>query len=213
METYIILLLFINVYLLIDYILDNYYFNGTKKGNVLILNRHFFYEFFQIGLIGLLIVAQLFYLKDIPWYGWIMTVILITTWASRIYTTYKNRNCEIQIGENKIVYINNEGKTQTLENPNYISIIKVSSDRITIQSEAKDDVVIFRNEKKEELEINLYNSSLDSYVTQIYKSAIKNFGANAYEGVKPWRLLNLKKLIVSFIILILVFLVISYQPK
>jgi hypothetical protein len=89
----------------------------------------------------------------------------------------------------------------------------VASDRITIQSEAKDDVVIFRNEKKEELEINLYTSSLDSYVTQIYKSAIKNFGANAYEGVKPWRLLNLKKLIVSFIILILVFLVISYQPK
>jgi hypothetical protein len=213
METYIILLLFINAYLLIDYIFDNYYFNGTKKGNVLILNRHFFYEFFQIGLIGLLIVAQLFFLKDIPWYGWIMTVILITTWATRIYTTYKNRNCEIQIGENKIVYIDNEGKIQTLENPNYISIKRVASDRITIQSEAKDDVVIFRNEKKEELEINLYTSSLDSYVTQIYKSAIKNFGANVYEGVKPWRLLNLKKLIVSFIILILVFLVISYQPK
>jgi hypothetical protein len=210
METYIILLLFINAYLLIDYIFDNYYFNGTKKGNVLILNRHFFYEFFQIGLIGLLIVAQLFFLKDIPWYGWIMTVILITTWATRIYTTYKNRNCEIQIGENKIVYIDNEGKIQTLEYPNYISIKRVASDRITIQSEAKDDVVIFRNEKKDELEINLYTSSLDSYVTQIYKSAIKNFGANAYEGVKPWRLLNLKKMIVSFIILILVFIVISY---
>ena len=213
METIIIILLFVNVYLIVDYVLDNYYFNGTRKGNVLILNRHFFYEFFQIGLIGLLIVAQLFFLKDIPWYGWIMTVILITTWATRIYTTYKNRNCEIQIGENKIVYIDNEGKIQTLENPNYISIKRVASDRITIQSEAKDDVVIFRNEKKEELEINLYTSSLDSYVTQIYKSAIKNFGANVYEGVKPWRLLNLKKLIVSFIILILVFLVISYQPK
>jgi len=207
METYIILLLFINVYLLIDYILDNYYFNGTKKGNVIILNRHFFYEFLQIGLIGLLIAAQLFYLKDIPWYGWIMTIILITTWASRIYTTYKNRNCEIQIGENKIVYINNEGKTQTLENPNYISIIKVASDRITIQSEAKDDVVIFRNEKKEELEINLYTSSLDSYVTQIYKSIIKNFPKAKFEGIQPGKYLNLKNLSISLLALAIIFFV------
>lgn len=208
MKTYVILLLFINVYLLIDYILDNYYFNGTRKGNVLILNRHFFYEFFQIGLIGLLIVAQLFYLKDIPWYGWIMTIILITTWASRIYTTYKNRNCEIQIGENKIVYINNEGKTQTLENPNYISIIKVASDRITIQSEAKDDVVIFRNEKKEELEINLYTSSLDSYVTQIHKSIEKNFAEAKYEGNKPSKFLNLKNLFIALITLSLLLFII-----
>jgi len=207
METIIIILLFVNVYLIVDYVLDNYYFNGTKKGNVLILNRHFFYEFFQIGLIGLLIVAQLFYLKDIPWYGWIMTIILITTWASRIYTTYKNRNCEIQIGDNKIVYINSEGKTQTLENPNYISIIKVVSDRITIQSEAKDDVVIFRNEKKEELEINLYTSSLDSYVTQIHKSIVTNFAESNYKGIKPNKHLNLKNLFIGLIVLTIVLLI------
>ena len=207
METIIIILLFVNVYLIVDYVLDNYYFNGTKKGNVLILNRHFFYEFLQIGLIGLLIAAQLYYLKDIPWYGWIMTIILITTWASRIYTTYKNRNCEIQIGDNKIVYINSEGKTQTLENPNYISIIKVVSDRITIQSEAKDDVVIFRNEKKEELEINLYTSSLDSYVTQIHKSIVTNFAESNYKGIKPNKHLNFKNLFIGLIVLTIVLLI------
>ena len=213
METIIIILLFVNVYLIVDYVLDNYYFNGSKKGDFLILNRHFFYEFIQIGLLVALILIQINYLPNIPWYSWIFPLIFILTWSFRIYTTFKNRNCEIQIGKDKINYINSEGKTITIENPNYISIQKIESDRLTIQSKATDYVVIFRNEKKEELEINLYTSSLDSYVTQIYKSAIKNFGANAYEGVKPWRLLNLKKLIVSFIILILVFLVISYQPK
>jgi hypothetical protein len=204
METIIIILLFVNVYLIVDYVLDNYYFNGTRKENVLILNRHFFYEFFQIGLIGLLIVAQLFYLKDIPWYGWIMTIILIITWASRIYTTYKNRNCEIQIGKDNIIYINNEGKTLSIEAPNFISIKKVKSDRLTIQSEATDYVVIFKNEKNEELEINLHTSSLDSYVTQIYKSIIKNFPKAKFEGIQPGKYLNLKNLSVSLLVLMIV---------
>ena len=208
MKTYIIILLFINVYLLIDYILDNYYFNGTKKGNVLILNRHFFYEFFQIGLIGLLIVGQLNFLANMPWYGWFMTIILIITWSSRIYSTYKNRNCEIQIGENKIVYISNEGQTQTLENPNYISILKVKSDRITIQSEAKDYLVIFKNKKKEKLEINLYTSSLDSYVTQIHKSIVENFAEAKFDGIKPIKLLNLKNLCISLMVLVIVFIIV-----
>jgi hypothetical protein len=204
MEAIIIILLFINVYLIVDYILDNYYFNGTRKENVLILNRHLFYEFFQIGLIGLLIVAQLFYLNDIPWYGWIMTIILIITWATRIYTTYKNRNCEIQIGKDNIIYINNEGKTLSIEAPNFISIKKVKSDRLTIQSEATDYVVIFKNEKNEELEINLHTSSLDSYVTQIYKSIIKNFPKSKFEGIQPGKYLNLKNLSVSLLVLMIV---------
>lgn len=204
METIIIILLFINVYLIVDYILDNYYFNGTRKENVLILNRHLFYEFFQIGLIGLLIVAQLFYLKDIPRYGWIMTIILIITWATRIYTTYKNRNCEIQIGKDNIIYINNEGKTLSIEAPNFISIKKVKSDRLTIQSEATDYVVIFKNEKNEELEINLHTSSLDSYVTQIYKSIIKNFPKAKFEGIQPGKYLNLKNLSISLLVLLIV---------
>lgn len=204
METIIIVLLFVNTYLIVDYVLDNYYFNGTRKGNVLILNRHFFYEFFQIGLIGILIVAQLYYIKDIPWYGWFMTIIFIITWASRIYTTFKNRNCEIQIGKDNIVYINNEGKTLSIEAPNFISIKKVKSDRLTIQSEATDYVVLFKNEKNEELEINLHTSSLDTYVTQIYKSINKNFSNAKFEGIQPGKYLNLKNLSISLLVLLAV---------
>ena len=207
METIIIVLLFVNTYLIVDYVLDNYYFNGTRKGNVLILNRHFFYEFFQIGLIGILIVAQLYYIKDIPWYGWFMTIIFIINWASRIYTTFRNRNCEIQIGIDNIVYINNEGKTLSIEAPNFISIKKVKSDRLTIQSEATDYVVLFRNEKNEELEINLHTSSLDTYVTQIYKSINKNFSNAKFEGIQPGKYLNLKNLSISFLVLVLVFII------
>jgi hypothetical protein len=207
METIIIILLFVNVYLIVDYVLDNYYFNGTKKGNVLILNRHFFYEFFQIGLIGILIVAQLYYIKDIPWYGWFMTIIFIVTWASRIYTTFKNRNCEIQIGKDNIIYINNEGKTLSIEAPNFISIKKVKSDRLTIQSEATDYVVVFKNKKNDELEINLHTSSLDSYVTQIYKSIIKNFPKAKLEGIQPGKYLNLKNLSISLLALAVIFFV------
>ncbi len=207
METIIIVLLFVNTYLIVDYVLDNYYFNGTRKGNVLILNRHFFYEFFQIGLIGILIVAQLYYINDIPWYGWFMTIIFIITWASRIYTTFKNRNCEIQIGKDNIVYINNEGKTLSIQAPNFISIKKVKSDRLTIQSEATDYVVLFKNDKNEELEINLHTSSLDTYVTQIYKSINKNFSNAKFEGIQPGKYLNLKKLGISFLVLVVVFII------
>jgi hypothetical protein len=206
METIIIILLFVNVYLIVDYVLDNYYFNGSKKGDFLILNRHFFYEFIQISLLMALIVMQITYLPNIPWYSWIFPLIFILTWSFRIYTTFKNRNCEIQIGKDKINYINSEGKTITIENPNYISIQKIESDRLTIQSKATDYVVIFRNEKKEELEINLYTSSLDSYVTQIHKSILKNFASAKYEGLKPSKLLNLKNLTISlFALVVLLF--------
>ena len=206
METIIITLLGINIYLLIDYILDNYYFNGTKKGDFLILNRHFFYEFIQIALLVTLILMQITYLPNIPWYSWIFPLIFILTWLFRIYTTFKNRNCEIQIGKDKINYINSDGKTLTIENPNYISIQKIESDRLTIQSKATDYVVLLKNEKKEALEINLYTSSLDSYVTQIHKSILKNFASAKYEGLKPSKLLNLKNLSLSlFALVVLLF--------
>lgn len=206
METIIIILLLANVYLIVDYVLDNYYFNGSKKGDFLILNRHFFYEFIQIGLLVALILMQITYLPNIPWYSWIFPLIFILTWSFRIYTTFKNRNCEIQIGKDKINYINCEGKTLTIENPNYISIQKIESDRITIQSKATDYVVLFKNGKKEALEINLYTSSLDSYVTQIHKSILKNFASTKYEGIKPSKLLNLKNLSISlFALVVLLF--------
>ena len=206
METIIIILLLANVYLIVDYVLDNYYFNGSKKGDFLILNRHFFYEFIQIGLLVALILMQITYLPNIPWYSWIFPLIFILTWSFRIYTTFKNRNCEIQIGKDKINYINCEGKTLTIENPNYISIQKIESDRLTIQSKATDYVVLFKNGKKEALEINLYTSSLDSYVTQIHKSILKNFASTKYEGIKPSKLLNLKNLSISlFALVVLLF--------
>jgi len=202
METIIITLLGINLYLLVDYILDNYYFNGYSKGESLILNRHFFYEFIQIAILVVLIAIYVYYLPKLPWYSWIFPFMFIITWSFRIYTTYKNRNCEIQIGKDKIIYINNEGNTLTIEKPNYISIQKVESDRLTIQSKATDYVVSFKNEKNEELEINLHTSSLNSYVTQIHKTALKNFGVQAYNGVIPWRWVDLKKLCISLLILI-----------
>ena len=202
METIIILLIAINIYLLIDYILDNYYFNGTRKKGVLILNRHLFYEFIQIALLFGLVLVQLFYFSNDKWYSWIFPLCFIILWAIRIKETYKNRNCEIQIAKDKIIYINNEGKTLTLEQPNYISIQKVESDRLTIQSKATDYVVLFKNEKDEELEINLHTSSLDSYVTQIHRTALKNFGTQSYEGIKPWKWVDLKKLCISLLILI-----------
>jgi hypothetical protein len=202
METIIILLISINIYLLIDYILDNYYFNGNRNGEFLILNRHFFYEFIQIAILVVIIAIYVYHLPKFQWYSWIFPFMFIITWSFRIYTTYKNRNCEIQIGKDKIIYINNEGKTLILEQPNYISIQKVESDRLTIQSKATDYVVSFKNKKNEELEINLHTSSLNSYVTQIYKTALRNFGTQAYEGIKPWRWVDLKKLCISLLILI-----------
>ncbi|WP_396142303.1 hypothetical protein [Flavobacterium sp.] len=206
METIIIILLLANVYLIVDYVLDNYYFNGTKKGGFLILNRHFFYEFIQIALLVALILMQITYLPNIPWYSWIFPLIFILTWSFRIYTTFKNRNCEIQIGKDKINYINSNGKTLTIENPNYISIQKIESDRLTIQSKATDTIVIFKNEKNETLEINLYTSSLNSYATQIHKSILKNFAGAKYEGIKPSKLLNLKNLSLSlFALVVLLF--------
>ena len=202
METIIITLLGINIYFLIDYLLDNYYFNGNRKGEFLILNRHFFYEFIQIAILVVLIAIYVYYLPKLPWYSWIFPFMFIITWSFRIYTTYKNRNCEIQIGKDKIIYINDEGKTLTLEQPNYISIQKVESDRLTIQSKATDYVVLFKNKKNEELEINLQTSSLNSYVTQIHRTSLRNFGAQAYEGIKPWKWVDLKKLCISLLILI-----------
>ena len=204
METIIIILLFVNVYLIVDYVLDNYYFNGSKKGDFLILNRHFFYEFIQIALLVALIVIQITYLPNIPWYGWIFPLMFILSWLFRIYTTFKNRNCEIQIGRDKINYIDSEGKTLTIENPNFILITEKKSDRLTIQSEATDTVVVFKNEKNETLEINLHTSSLNSYATQIHKSILNNFSSAKYEGKKPIKFLNLKNLSISLLVLLIV---------
>ena len=116
----------------------------------------------------------------------------------------KSGFCEIQIGSDKINYIDSEGKTLTIENPNFISITEKKSDRLTIQSEATDTVVVFKNEKNETLEINLHTSSLNSYTTQIHKSILKNFAGAKYEGKKPSKFLNLKNLSISLLVLLIV---------
>jgi len=50
--------------------------------------------------------------------------------------------------------------------------------------------------------VNLSESSLGSYVTQIHRTALKNFGTQSYEGIKPWKWVDLKKLCISLLILI-----------
>ena len=205
METIIILLIAINIYLLIDYILDNYYFNGTRAKGVLILNRHLYYEFIQIALLVALVLVQLFYFSNDKWYSWIYPLCFIMVWASRIKETYKNQNCEIQIGNEKVVFIDNEGKENTIELPSYFSIHKEEGDRFSLSPPAMDYILRVRNKKGEQLMVNLSESSLGSYVTQIHKTALRNVGNQSYVGIAPWKWFDLKKLCISLLILIGVF--------
>lgn len=202
METIIILLLGINLYLLIDYILDNYYFNGTRTKGVLILNRHLYYEFIQIVLLVAMIFIQISFLPELPWTLWLFPILFIILWASRIQATYKNWACEIRIEKEKVVFIDNEGKENTIELPSYFSIQKEEGDRFSLSSKSLDYILLIRNKKGEELKVNLSENSLDSYVTQIYRTALKNFGTQSYEGIKPWKWVDLKKLCISLLILI-----------
>jgi len=45
MGIFILLLIGVNLHLIFDFLLDNYYFNGTIKGDFLILNSHFMKSF------------------------------------------------------------------------------------------------------------------------------------------------------------------------
>jgi tRNA-specific 2-thiouridylase len=58
----------------------------------------------------------------------------------------------------------------------------------------------------EELIVNLSESSLDSYVTQIYKTVSQKFGTKSYDGIKPSKL-NLKNLSISLLALAVIFFV------
>jgi hypothetical protein len=105
METIIITLLGINLYLLFDYILDNYYFNGTKTKEGLVLNRHLYYEFIQIVLLVAMIFIQISLLPELPWTLWLFPILFIILWASRIQATYNNWACEIRIEKEKVIFI------------------------------------------------------------------------------------------------------------
>jgi hypothetical protein len=205
METIIITLLGINLYLLIDYLLDNYYFNGTRTKGVLILNRHFSYEIIQIWLFAGLIIILLSYLKEFALFGWIFSIVFVVPWAIRIRDTFKNKDCEIRIGKEKVVFIDNEGNENAIELPNYFSIYKEEGNRLSITSKSMDYILRIKNKQGEELTVNLSGSSLGSYANQIRKTVIRNFGTHAYEGIKPWKWIDLKKLSISLLILLVLF--------
>lgn len=204
METIIITLLGINLYLFVDYILDNYYFNGTKTKEGLILNRHLYYEFIQIVLLVVMIFIQISLLPELPWTLWLFPILFIILWASRIQATYNNWACEIRIEKEKVIFIDNEGKENTIELPSYFSIQKEEGDRFSLSSKSLDYILRVRNKKGEELKVNLSENSLDSYVTQIYKSIIKNFPKAKFEGIQPGKYLNLKNLSISLLVLLIV---------
>jgi hypothetical protein len=211
METIIIILFGINLYLLFDYILDNYYFNGTKTKDGLVLNRHLYYEFIQIILLVAMILITASYLPEFSWISMIYPICVILLWCIRIQATYKNWACELQISKEKIVYIDNEGKENTIELPSYFSIHKEEGNRFSLSTKTMDYVLFVKNNKGNELKVNLSESSLDSYVTQIYKTLNKNFGAKAYDGIKPKQLNYFKTLLFSLFILtgLFVFLIIK----
>lgn len=202
METIIITLLGINLYLLFDYILDNYYFNGTRTKDGLVLNRHLYYEFIQILLLVVMIFITAFYLPGFSWISWIYPICTIILWSIRIQATYKNWACEIQINKEKIVFIDNEGKENTIELPSYFSIQKEEGNSFSLSSKSMDYVLSVKNNNGDELKVNLSESSLDSYVSQIYKSVKRNFGAKAYDGFIPKQLHYFKILLTSLLILI-----------
>jgi hypothetical protein len=206
MEAIIIILFGINLYLLFDYILDNYYFNGTKTKEGLVLNRHLYYEFIQIILLVAMIFITASYLPEFSWISMIYPICVILLWFSRIQDTYKNWACEIQINKEKVVFIDNEGKENTIELPSYFSIHKEEGNRFSFSSKSMDYVLRVKNNNGDELKVNLSESSLDSYVSQIHKTSIKNFGAKAYEGIKPEQLNYFKILLTSLFILIGLFI-------
>ena len=109
---------------------------------------------------------------------------------------------EIQIGKEKVVFIDNEGKENTIELPSYFSIHKEEGNRFSLSPPEMDYILRVRNKKGEQLMVNLSESSLGSYVTQIHKTALRNVGNHAYEGIKPWKWFDLKKLCISLLILI-----------
>ena len=205
METIIITLLGINLYLLFEYILDNYYFNGTRTKDGLVLNRHFSYEFVQILLLVAMIFLTAFYLPEFSWISCIYPICIIIIWSIRIRATYKNWGCEIKINKEKVVFIDNAGKENAIEFPNYFSIQKLEGNRFSLSSKSMDYVLFVKNNKGEELKVNLSETSLDSYVSQIYKTSIKNFGVKAYDGFKPKQLHYFKILLTSLLILIALF--------
>lgn len=202
MKSIIFTLLGINLYLLIDFVLDVYYFNGTRKKGILILNRHLYYEVIQMGLFISLIFILFYALKDVAIIGWLFSIVFVIVWANRIRYTYKNINCEIQIGNEKIVFVDHTGGERILELPIFFSIYKEEGNRLSITSKSIDYVMRVRNKKGEELMVNLTECSLDVYTNEIYKTVLRNFGAKAYEGIKPWKWLDLKKLLFSFLILL-----------
>jgi len=205
METIIITLLGINLYLLFDYILDNYYFNGTKTKEGLVLNRHLYYEFIQIVLLVVLIFITASYLSEFSWISMIYPICVIILWCIRIKATYKNWACELQISKEKVIFIDNQGNENTITHPKHFSIKKQESDRFSLSTSSSDYVLSVKNNNDEELIVNLSESSLDSYVTQLYKTISQKFGAKSYDGIKPSKL-NLKNLFISLIILIIIFL-------
>jgi hypothetical protein len=214
METIIITLLGINLYLLIDYILDNYYFNGTRAKGILILNRHLYYEIIQIWLFAGLIIILLSSLQEVALFGWIFSLGFVVPWAIRIRDTFKNRECEIRIGKEKVVFVDHEGNENAIELPNYFSICKEEGNRFSITSKSMDYILYVKNKKGEELMVNLSGSSLGSYSNQIRKTVIRNFGTLAYEGIKPWKWIDLKKLSISLLILVVLLIItIINQPK
>ena len=206
METIIIILFGINLYLLFDYILDNYYFNGTKTKEGLVLNRHLYYEFIQIVLLVAMIFIQISFLPELPWTLWLFPILFIILWASRIQATYKNWACELQISKEKVIFIDNEGNENSIELPNHFSIKKQESARFSLSTGSSDYVLFVKNNNGEELIVNLSESSLVSYVTQIYKTVSQKFGTKSYDGIKPSKL-NLKNLSISLLALAVIFFV------
>jgi hypothetical protein len=206
MKTIIIILLGINLYMLIDYILDNYYFNGTRTKEGLVLNRHLYYEFIQILLLVILVFITASLLPEFKGFALIYPICLIIFWCIRIRATYKNWACELQISKEKVIFIDNEGNENSIALPNHFSIKKQENARFSLSTGSSDYVLFVKNNNGEELIVNLSESSLDSYVTQIYKTVSQKFGTKSYDGIKPSKL-NLKNLSISLLALAVIFFV------
>ena len=57
-------------------------------------------------------------LKEVELFGWIFSIAFVVRWAIRIRDTFKNKNCEIRIGKEKVVFFGRQGNENAIEFPN-----------------------------------------------------------------------------------------------
>jgi hypothetical protein len=166
------------IFLFVKRKFNSFFFRGRtiKNKKSKIYNTPLYFELFYISVFVCFAGFTIWSLLGQKWYYLLINIVYLIPILQSLIRMIKSTDDQIEISTEFVSFRTRQDHIEKLIKPTSFEFTQIQSDRLTIQSDPKDDVIIVENAQGESLIINLYKLNLAHYQIQMKRDLKRYFG-------------------------------------